>query len=242
MAIRKSLIEAWQKRFNLGLQLSHDPSPRLRTVGRIYVRVYRFLLSTYGAQPWGTDPELPPADELQVNAPPNIEPVSFLGDELSGAPAKPTERIRVALDRIQIANEASGSSESLAASPASGGMGAADWFTVATEGGRVCPIECVELFRQHKIVARIAGRGRQRTIEVPFCHREQAFALLREFPNRIHPRGRDTIKNRILKNLDQKDSLAVAALAMATWVIGILVLVVIIGLVVSVFTMTGIGR
>ena len=67
MANRNRLIESWQKRLKLGLQLTHDASPRLQAIGKVYVRVYRFLLSTYSGTFWGSVPEPPSPDSDAVS-------------------------------------------------------------------------------------------------------------------------------------------------------------------------------
>jgi len=88
MTAREQLVRRWQTRLDENQALLEGSSPRSRWLRRLYVRVYRFLLSCYAAGDWQADtPDRTATDvEAAVGPPKSRMELTDLRADTEGAP------------------------------------------------------------------------------------------------------------------------------------------------------------
>jgi len=171
MASRSQLVDGWRVRLAENRRLLTAGAPRRRWIRQIYVRVYRFLISVYGAEDWQAGEERKETSEDQRSR------MEFVDHTLGtkGAQPKPAERIRATLDAVHAACDTPPASGEL-----SDGLRYRDWVAVASESGHLSADRCIRMLRRHGLVARKVYRGDDVIVEVYAGQRSEAMKLLED--------------------------------------------------------------
>lgn len=156
-----SLIDQWSEQLRETEVLLEQGSPHLRWFRLAYVRLYRFLLSFYGAVPIDQRDagELESADPSGLMVDPSVD--------FRGKPARTGMQILKTLQSVAYAKD------QIEAGPLQGGLQATDWIAVATAR----EVDLVGVRRTLEgigIPARIEGSGPNAQVEVLYHYRVDA--------------------------------------------------------------------
>ena len=169
MTGRMRVIDRWRTRLTANQRSAAECPAHRRWVHRIYVRVYRFLISCYGAGEWqpDTDAESAPGEE-----PSRMEFVDNT-EGAQGTRPKSADRIRATLDAVHDARENPPS-----AGKRGFGLNYSDWVAVASKSSLVSPRRLVQLLCSYGLEARQVRRGDDVIVEVFAGRLDEAMELL----------------------------------------------------------------
>jgi hypothetical protein len=214
---REQLIADWRRRLAAAEVTPFDSSPRAAWLAQVRIRLYRFLLSVYGAAAWrGSPQEHGAATPASV-----IFDASEVGG-VAGKPPKSSGEIRGVLQSVANAQECS-----LSSGPLTAGLANESWVVVASLTRIYDLGACDALLQGHNLRSRLVRRGNETAIEVAARDRTDAFRLLSQYDFfRRRPR-------RITTRPVQHETLASRHLTLALIVLASLLLVL---LIVAVFS------
>jgi hypothetical protein len=163
MSDRSEVVASWRSRLSASEeQLAHG-SPHLQWLRRMYIRVYRFLLSQYGEAS-----DSPPVSETPVSLMPLVD-----NTDRHGRPPKQPGKIQAILKDIHVANERLDKPGPLAK-----GMAPGSWLVVASRREKWIPGRCLNALRENGIPARLTRSGGDVAVEVEAKDLESASRIL----------------------------------------------------------------
>jgi hypothetical protein len=151
-----SSATTWQQKLH-ECETESDSASRIGWLRKAYARIYRFLLSQYGATP-----------PREVESPPM--PFVDCTEELEGKAARSLGEIRHTLKHIS-ANQPL---DAIASAPREQEI----WVTVAVEDKRLCVPACLEWLGRQGIDCRVVQEGRRRVVRVRREQAGEAFRLI----------------------------------------------------------------
>lgn len=169
---RDQLVADWQSRLAAAEEFASGAAPRAAWLRRVQVRLYRFLLSLYGAGDWRATGDLDSPlveivhDKSLVFDSPEVLP-------LAGKPAKETGKIREVLKAVAGAQE-----QPLTVGPLVAGLPPQHWVVVAVVKSGVDPSRYVKMLRSRQFTVRVLTRGADLAVEVPAAEHRAALKLL----------------------------------------------------------------
>lgn len=152
MSDRSDLAAYWRSRLAASEEQCLHGSPHLSWLRRMYIRIYRFLLSQYG--------EMQPTTASADNPPSAAAPLVDHTDH-HGRPPKAPGKIQAILKDIHVANDRLDKP-----GPLVKGVPAGEWIVVATRRDRRWPHRSAGWLRRNGIPARVVGHGRSAVVEV----------------------------------------------------------------------------
>ncbi len=178
MGSREQLVQRWQEGLDRYEDEMRRASPHRRWLKRIYIRVYRFLLSVYGGGNWTADAGAsevadtgPAADEVGS---PRGQLIDLRADE-EGRPPKGVAEIRHTLKTVH------GAARSPELGPQTHGLDPDDWIVAASQRDGADAQRCALALRRRGIPCRLSGwLLKNAVVEVPYVHHEEALAVLNE--------------------------------------------------------------
>jgi hypothetical protein len=175
---RDKLVADWQRQLHAAYDLI-TVSPRYAWLGQMRVRLFRFLLSCYGKQPWRTTPVKRQGGEVIFDLP----EAQFL----HGKPAKTAGKIQSVLKSVASAHGPVAPGNCLR-QPASA------YVTIAAESAQTDTLAVFAALKREGIDARHVVRDGHDVVEVRGAHYYRAQWLLSCFEgqrqSRHHRRGR----------------------------------------------------
>ena len=173
MAASQQLVQRWNERLAVGERLLTNPSPRLRWLGRVYIRLYRFLLSVYGRGEWRSDTASPPGEDQDFDADASASRMPFvdLTSHDPGAPAKSLEQIRYTLKSMHLAN-----SRTVEIGPLREGLQPESWIAIGETRKFRADVLC-EALRKAEIQSQLHPHARREIIYVRYRDYERALVI-----------------------------------------------------------------
>ena len=169
MTGRMRVVDRWRTRLTANQRSAAECPAHRRWVHKIYVRVYRFLISCYGAGEWQPDAD---AESAPGEEPSRMEFVDNT-EGAQGARPKSADRIRATLDAVHDARENPPS-----AGKRGFGLKYSDWVAVASKSSLVSPGRLVQLLCSYGLEARQVRRGDDVIVEVFAGRLDEAMELL----------------------------------------------------------------
>lgn len=183
MLNRQTLIQRWTVRLAEAETQLANASPRAEWWYRMNVRLYRFLLSSYGMGDWHRgDSATDPGAQEDTHSP-SRKLVDNVG-VCAGKPAKDVSQIRRVLDTVHAANEGG-----VVAGPMNRETYQTAWVAAAARTAHIAPRRCVRLLRKHGLEARFVRRGDDVIVEVRGRDLEEAVQLIEESREYLRMRG-----------------------------------------------------
>lgn len=167
MIRRSQLVGQWQNRLQAAEQLSAETA-RFRWFHLARVRLYRFLLSCYGSGQWRSGIE--DADGLRRSPPAQDFPALQL---LEGKPPKSVGAIQSVLKAVHNAQD-----HSPPVGPLVGGLDPQTYMAVTSSDAKIDVERCEQFLLSQGLHARVVGRGRRMTVEVPYAELSRAEVLV----------------------------------------------------------------
>jgi hypothetical protein len=176
---RDQLVADWRSRLAAAEAMASDAGVRPAWLGKVQVRLYRFLLSLYGEGDWRSTERLdsPPFDDARAALLASGAPDLL---QQTGKPAKTPAEIRQVLKAVAGARE-----QLLAAGPFAAGLPPGPWVVVALFKNGADPNRCVNLLRSRQFSVRVSICGRDLAVEVFAADHVRALQLWRAHKLRL---------------------------------------------------------
>ena len=166
MIHRSEIVSQWQDRLSAAEELAHSTA-RFRWIHLARVRLYRFLLACYGRGQWRTG-----ADEAEQTPAEGV--VSrYEASKWSGKPPKTVGAIQSVLKSVHNAQD-----RAPPVGPLVGGLDPEAYLAVTASDARIDVEKCENFLIERGFHPRVIGRGRRRTVEVPYAELKAAEALV----------------------------------------------------------------
>lgn len=164
---RDKLLADWRQQLHAAESLLAE-SPRYAWLGRMRVRLYRFLLACYGKQPWRTTPVSASPECVVFDAPDAAL--------LHGRPARPAAKIQSVLKSVAGAQDAA-----VETGPWAKGLAANSWVIVATRGSNIDPTRLQRLLEWLGIASQRRAYGTDEAVEVARSDLHSARVIVRRY-------------------------------------------------------------
>lgn len=203
---RDELIAQWRQKLADARQAASS-DPRRAWLSAMRVRLYRFLLSCYGASPWNTNPR---PQKSEPNA--ALTHVPDAG-ELSGKPPKSIGQIQSVLKSVANAQD-----HAPQPGPLVHGLEPDSWVVVAAASSKSDIAAIVRELTRRGIAARRSIRGDDDVAEVQAVNRHTALAIVDSVPKKRKGRQRGVAggPRAVVTTLQQASPVQAAIIYLAT--------------------------
>ncbi len=178
---RRTLVERWNSRLAENELLLRTGSQQMRWLRRMYVRIYRFLVSVYGSDDNTvslSEDHWEDARDEHVSHMPFVDNTT----DQDGLRPKSAARIRAALKKVHAANNQAAAPGPLRE------ISKEDWVTVATWSRFSCIMqEGIRALNEKGITVRQVWQGDRASIQVSYRSFDEATAAL-HVVRKYHPR------------------------------------------------------
>ena len=175
MIHRYELVTQWQERLAAAQELAQSTA-RFRWIHLARVRLYRFLLTCYGRGQWRTgdaDTDRSPSASMAAGC----ESSSW-----AGKPPKSAGAIQSVLKSVHNAQD-----RPPPVGPLAGGLDPDTYLAVTSSDARIDVEKCEDFLIGRGFHPRVIGRGRRRTVEVPYAELKAAEALVDAHREMLRP-------------------------------------------------------
>jgi hypothetical protein len=166
MIQRSELVSQWQERLTAAEDLAQSTA-QFRWFHLARVRLYRFLLSCYGGGQWRTGAN-EAADSATNDVASECQPTQW-----AGKPPKSVGAIQSVLKSVHGAQV-----HPPAPGPLVAGLDPDTYLAVTATDARIDVEKCEQFLIDRGFCPRVVGRGRRRTVEVPYAELNAAEALV----------------------------------------------------------------